>query len=67
MSAQHAPGPRPTDFPDRAPEGYVWAIAEVVPEGKGYRSYLRTRPELGRFWLTQKLARPSTHGATATP
>jgi hypothetical protein len=40
-----------TDFPDRAPAGYVWLIAEVVTGDKFFHSYLRTRPELGRFAL----------------
>jgi hypothetical protein len=49
-----------TDFPDRAPAGYVWVIAELVSDRFCPSGYLRTRPELGRFWKVSE-ARASIH------
>lgn len=61
-----------TDFPDRAPKGYIWAIAQSVPGTHGYSGYLRTRPELGRFWLHSEAcksikARADAHNMTLVP
>lgn len=49
-----------TAFPDRAPSGYVWVIAQLVQDRFCPSGYLRTRPELGRF-LQQSDARKSIH------
>lgn len=39
-----------TDFPDQAPKGYVWVIARLVSDKFCPSGYLRTLPELGRFY-----------------
>ena len=49
-----------TDLPDQAPAGYVWAIAQLVRDPFCPSGYLRTRPELGRFWKLSE-ARASIH------
>jgi hypothetical protein len=72
VSGLHTPGPRPTDFPDRAPDGYVWVIAELVKDRFCPSGYLRTRPTLGRFWLHSEArksihARRDAHSMTLVP
>lgn len=61
-----------TDFPDRAPAGYVWVIAELVSDKFCPSGYLRTRPWLGRFWNKSEadasvMARRDAHNGTLVP
>lgn len=62
----------PTAMPDRAPEGYVWLIAELVTDKFCPSGYLRTRPWLGRFWSHSEAkksihARRDAHPGTLVP
>lgn len=61
-----------TDLPDQAPAGYVWAIAQLVSDQFCPSGYLRTRPELGRFWKLSEAresidARRGAHAMTLVP
>ena len=62
----------PTAFPDQAPKGYVWVIAELVHDRFCPSGYLRTRPWLGRFWKKSEAdasvkARRDAHDGTLVP
>lgn len=61
-----------TDFPDRAPAGYVWAIAELVKDRFCPSGYPRTRSDLGRFLMLSDArksirARADAHSMTLVP
>lgn len=61
-----------TNFPDRAPEGYVWVIARLVKDRFCPSGYLCTEPHLGRFWLKSEAdksikARADAHNMTLVP
>ena len=66
------PSDEPKPEPTNAPAGYVWAIAELVSDPFCPSGYLRTRPELGRFWLHSEArksieARRGAHSMTLVP
>jgi hypothetical protein len=55
-----------TAFPDAAPSGYVWVIAEHYTPADSAHSYLRIRSEFGRYAMHSHAKFAAKAHSTAT-